>query len=154
MYLCFVSTNSDSPNNNTGKTTMQPENLLYAKTHEWVHIETNTEDGQIATVGLSEFALKALTDLVFIELPGIGDAVEAGESFGEIESVKAVSNLYSPVTGEIATVNNTVSDRLETLSQDPYNDGWFVKIKFADNDELGQLLDFAAYQKFCESESH
>jgi len=133
---------------------MQPENLLYAKTHEWVAIETNTAGEQIATVGLSEFALKALTDLVFIELPNVGDAVEAGESFGEIESVKAVSALYSPVTGEIIAVNSPVSDRLEMLAQDPYNDGWFVKIKFADKEVPAQLLDFAAYQKFCENEAH
>ena len=133
---------------------MQPENLLYAKTHEWVAVETNTAGEEIATVGLSEFALQALTDLVFIELPHVGDTVEAGESFGEIESVKAVSALFSPVTGEIIAVNDSVSDRLETLGQDPYNDGWFVKIKFADQGELNQLLDFAGYQKFCESESH
>ena len=133
---------------------MQPENLLYAKTHEWVDIETSAADGQIATIGLSEFALKALTDLVFIDLPHVGDTVDAGESFGEIESVKAVSALYSPVSGEIIAVNDAVSDRLETLGQDPYRDGWFVKIKFSGNGGLDQLLDFAAYQKFCESEAH
>jgi len=133
---------------------MQPENLLYAKTHEWVHIETDTPGGQIATVGLSEFALKALTDLVFIDLPNVGDGVEAGESFGEIESVKAVSALYSPVTGEIIAVNDSVGDRLESLGQDPYNEGWFVKIKFVGKEGLDQLLNFAAYQKFCESEAH
>ena len=133
---------------------MQPETLLYAKTHEWVAIDTNTTGGQIATVGLSEFALQALTDLVFIDLPNVGDTVEVGESFGEIESVKAVSALYSPVAGEILAVNDSVSDRLETLGQDPYNDGWFVKIKFSDKGELEQLMDFAGYQKFCESEAH
>ena len=138
----------------TRKCLMQPENLLYAKTHEWVGIETNTSGGKIATVGLSEFALKALTDLVFIDLPEVGDNVEAGESFGEIESVKAVSALYSPVTGEVVAVNDSVGNQLETLGQDPYNDGWFVKIKFANKEELDQLLDFTAYQKFCESEAH
>ena len=133
---------------------MQPENLLYAKTHEWVDVETDAAGEHIATVGLSKHALDLLTDLVFIDLPSIGDAVEAGESFGEIESVKAVSALYSPVTGEIVAVNDSVGDRLETLGQDPYNDGWIVKIKFTGQDGLDQLLDFAAYQKFCESEAH
>ena len=132
---------------------MKPENLLYAKTHEWVDVETDA-DGQIATVGLSKFALDLLTDLVFIDLPNVGDAAEAGESFGEIESVKAVSAMYSPVTGEIVAVNDTVSDRLETLAQDPYDDGWLIKIKLSGNEGLDQLLDFAAYQKFCESETH
>ena len=132
---------------------MKPENLLYAKTHEWVDVETGA-DGQIATVGLSKFALDLLTDLVFIDLPNVGDAAEAGESFGEIESVKAVSAMYSPVTGEIVAVNDTVSDRLETLAQDPYDDGWLIKIKLSGNEGLDQLLDFAAYQKFCESETH
>ena len=133
---------------------MKPENLLYAKTHEWVHIETDATGGRIATVGLSEFALQALTDLVFIELPSVGDGVEAGETFGEIESVKAVSALYSPVTGEIVAVNDPVSDRLETLGQDPYEEGWFIKIRITGNKGLDQLLDFAAYQQFCESEAH
>ena len=133
---------------------MQPENLFYAKTHEWAYVETNAEGEQIATVGLSEFALEALTDLVFIDLPNVGDTVEAGESFGEIESVKAVSALYSPVTGEIIAVNDSVRDRLETLGQDPYSGGWFVKIKFAGQEELDHLLDFTTYKKFCESEAH
>jgi len=116
--------------------------------------KADAASGRIATVGLSKHALELLTDLVFIDLPGIGDTAEAGESFGEIESVKAVSTMVSPVNGEIIAVNDAVSDRLETLGQDPYDSGWLIKIKLSGNDGLDQLMDFAAYQKFCESEAH
>lgn len=132
---------------------MTPEKLLYAKTHEWVDVADDA-GAKIATIGLSKFALDALTDLVFIELPGVGDSAEIGETFGEIESVKAVSEMYSPVSGEIVAVNNGVGDQLETLAQDPYENGWLIKIKMASDDGLDRLLDFAAYQKHCESESH
>ena len=133
---------------------MQPEKLLYAKTHEWVSVETDAAGNNIATVGLSKHALDLLTDLVFIDLPSVGDTAEAGEAFGEIESVKAVSAICSPVYGEIVAVNDSVGNRLETLWQDPYENGWLVKIRLSDNEGLDQLLDFAAYQKFCESEAH
>ena len=133
---------------------MQPEKLLYAKTHEWAAIETDAAGEKIATIGLSKHALELLTDLVFIDLPSVSDTAEAGETFGEIESVKAVSALYSPVTGEIIAVNESVSDRLATLGQDPYDSGWLIKVKLSGEEELEDLLDFAAYQKFCESEAH
>lgn len=131
---------------------MTPEQLLYAKTHEWVRVETDPGGAKIATVGLSAFALEALTDLVFIELPEVGREVSAGESFGEIESVKAVSDLYSPVDGRIVEVNAPIVDKLDALSDDPYEAGWFVRIKIADEAGLAELLDFAAYQKQCEEE--
>ena len=110
---------------------MAAEDLLYAKTHEWVAI---SEDGggKIATVGISAFAIEQLTDLVYIEMPEVGKAVTAGESFGEIESVKAVSDLYSPVTGEITEVNSSLADSLETFSSDPYGAGWVIKVKVTD----------------------
>lgn len=131
---------------------MTPEKLLYAKTHEWV--EVNAAAGaKIATVGLSAFALAALTDLVYIDLPPVGRKVTAEEPFGEIESVKAVSDLYSPVDGEIVEVNTAVADRLEHLADDPYDSGWLVKIKVADESGLAKLLDHAAYQKQCEEEA-
>jgi len=133
---------------------MQPEKLLYAKTHEWAAVETDAAGEKIATIGLSKHALELLTDLVFIDLPSVSDTAEAGETFGEIESVKAVSALYSPVTGEIIAVNDSVSDRLATLGQDPYDSGWLIKVKLSGEEELEELLDFAAYQKFCESEAH
>jgi len=133
---------------------MKPENLLYAKTHEWVGIETNADGSKIATVGLSRYALESLTDLVYIELPQVGRSIEVGEMFGEIESVKAVSELYSPVAGKIVEVNDAVADRLESLADDPYQDGWLVKIRMDDDKGTDHLFDAAAYEKHCRSESH
>ena len=131
---------------------MTPDQLLYAKTHEWVHVETDAGGAKIATVGLSAFALEALTDLVYIELPVVGCRVEAGASFGEVESVKAVSDLFSPVDGEIVEVHADVADNLERLADDPYEAGWLVKIRIADESGLSELLDHAAYHKQCEQE--
>jgi glycine cleavage system H protein len=129
-----------------------PEQLLYSKTHEWVRLEAHPAGAKIATVGLSAFALEQLTDLVYVELPEVGRQATAGEPFGEIESVKAVSDLYSPVDGEITEVNTELADKLDTLSDDPYETGWFVKIKISDESGLANLLDYAAYQKQCEEE--
>ena len=128
---------------------MEPENLLYAKTHEWVALD---EDGEIGTIGISAFAVEQLTDLVYIELPEVGAPVVAGESFGEIESVKAVSDLYSPVTGEIIEVNQDLVDSLETFSSDPYSKGWIMKVKIADKSTINDLMDHAAYEKQCAEE--
>lgn len=131
---------------------MKPEDLYYAKTHEWVAV---AEEGgaQIATVGISAFAVEALTDLVFIELPTVGKQVEAEQPFCEVESVKAVSDIYAPVDGEVVAVNTALPDALETLSSDPYGAGWIAKIKIKDDSALGNLLDHAAYQKQCEEEN-
>ena len=105
---------------------MKPETLSFAKTHEWVAY--SDQNGQrIATIGISAFAVEQLTDLVYIDLPQVGQAVTAGESFGEIESVKAVSDLYSPVTGEVVEVNSALSDNLELFSDDPYGRGWIAR---------------------------
>ena len=132
---------------------MNPESLLFAKTHEWVAI--TTENGQkIATVGLTAFAVEALTDLVFIELPKVGRHVKAEESFCEVESVKAVSDVYAPVTGEVIAVNESLPDNLETLSRDPYGDGWIARIKISDESALKKLMDHAAYQRQVSEESH
>ena len=128
---------------------MEPENLLYAKTHEWVALD---EDGEIGTIGISAFAVEQLTDLVYIELPEVGAPVVAGESFGEIESVKAVSDLYSPVTGHIIEVNQDLVDSLETFSSDPYSKGWIMKVKIADKSTINDLMDHAAYEKQCAEE--
>ena len=132
---------------------MKPEELLYAKTHEWVRVEAAPDGAKIATMGLSAFALEQLTDLVYIDLPEVGRQVTAGEPLAEIESVKAVSDIYSPVDGEIVEVNTEVADRLDTLSDDPYEAGWFVKIKISDDSGLSGLLDSTAYQKQCEEET-
>jgi glycine cleavage system H protein len=127
--------------------------LLYAKTHEWVHVDA-AGGRKIATVGISHFAVEALTDLVYLELPEPGRSVKAGESFGEIESVKAVSDLYSPVSGEIVEVNRALADNLGSLSEDPYGAGWIVKIRVSDENDLQNLLSHKDYQKQCEEEGH
>ena len=132
---------------------MKPEELLFSKTHEWVSVAD--ESGQkVATMGLSAFAVEALTDLVFIELPKVGRQVQAGESFCEVESVKAVSDVYAPLAGEVMTVNSGLADDLDTLSKDPFGNGWIAKIKVTDDANLKNLLNYAAYQKQCAEESH
>ena len=99
--------------------------MRFAKTHEWIR----PEDGGLATVGISAYAVEALTDLVFMQLPAVGRQVKAGESIGEIESVKAVSDIYAPVSGEIVEVNTALPGPLETLGKDPYGAGWIVRIR-------------------------
>ena len=131
---------------------MNTAELLYAKTHEWVSVAEQNGD-KIATIGISAFAVEQLTDLVFIDLPKVGSQVNAGESFGEIESVKAVSDLYSPVSGEVVAVNEPLADSLEVLNSDPYDQGWIAKIKLSDEAALSELMDHSAYTKQCESES-
>ena len=110
------------------------------------------EDGEHGIIGISAFAVEQLTDLVYIELPEVGAHVTAGESFGEIESVKAVSDLYSPVTGEITEVNSALVDSLETFSTDPYGKGWIIKVKIGDKSSLNDLMEHDAYQKQCAEE--
>lgn len=130
---------------------MKPEELLFAKTHEWVHIAE--EDGQkIATVGISAFAVEQLTDLVFLELPEVGKQVKANDAFGEIESVKAVSDVYAPVAGEVIEVNSSLTDNLDKFTEDPYGDAWLVKIKVEDEATLTELMDHETYQKQCAEE--
>jgi glycine cleavage system H protein len=132
---------------------VNPEKLLFAKTHEWVAVVK--ENGQtIATVGLTAFAVEALTDLVFMELPKVGRQVSAQESFCEVESVKAVSDVYAPVAGEVIAVNESLPDNLEKLSNDPYGEGWIARIKISDEAGLKNLMDHAAYQKQCAEEAH
>jgi glycine cleavage system H protein len=133
---------------------VNPEQLRYAKTHEWVHVVADASGAKIATVGLSTFALEALTDLVFLDLPEVGRKVQAEQSFGEVESVKAVSELVSPVDGQIVEVNSDLVDNLETLSEDPYGAGWLVKIRVTNEAGLGKLFDYATYTKRCEEEGH
>jgi glycine cleavage system H protein len=124
--------------------------LKFAKTHEWIRPET----GGLATVGISAYAVEALTDLVFMQLPTVGKRVKAGESIGEIESVKAVSDLYAPVSGEIVEVNAPLAGSLETLGKDPYGAGWIVRIRPDDPAEMEGLLDRAAYDAMVKSQPH
>ena len=128
---------------------MNPEELLYAETHEWVHIAEQDGD-KIATIGISAHAVESLTDLVYMELPSSGTSVSAGEAFGEVESVKATSEMYSPIDGEIIDVNTSLTDNLEILNSDPYGEGWIIKVKMSSDAGVDKLLDFAAYQRECE----
>lgn len=128
---------------------VSPEQLLFAKTHEWVDVEQDDTGAKIATVGISAFAVEALTDLVYIELPDAGRTLAAGETFGEVESVKAVSDLYAPVSGEVISVNSSLANQLELLSEDPYGKGWMIKIRIGDEADLSALMDHAAYAKQC-----
>lgn len=122
-----------------------PAELKYSKSHEWVKME-----GDVAVIGISDFAQDALGDVVFINLPGVGDAVDAGEAFGDVESVKAVSDLVSPVSGEIAEVNEALADAPEALNSDPYG-SWIIKVSGITGTE--ELLDAAAYEAFCAEEA-
>ena len=122
--------------------------LLYADTHEWVDISEASGE-KIATVGISGFAIEQLNDLVYMDLPEVGRTVAAGEEFGEVESVKAVSPLYSPVSGEVIEVHSDLPDNLEGINDDPYDFGWIVKIRVDDDSTLASLLDFGAYEKQC-----
>lgn len=127
---------------------MNPENLLFADTHEWAAID----DG-VATIGISANAVEALTDLVYMELPAVGDLVEVGQSFGEVESVKATSEMYSPVAGEITEVNSSIVDNLEVLNTDPYGEGWIIKVKMNGDAGVDKLLSMVNYQKQCDEAS-
>ena len=127
---------------------LDPKSLQYTATHEWIHLEDGPGGAKAATVGLSDFAIQALTDLVHIDLPEPGRAVQAGKPFGEVEAVKAVSDLYSPVDGEVIEVNQAVAQHLDTMTTDPYGAGWLVKIRV--NGGQSDLLDYATYKKQCD----
>ena len=133
---------------------MTPEQLHYAKTHEWVSVEADGKGQRVATIGISAHAVEALTDLVFMQLPEVGRQVQAGQSIGEIESVKAVSDIYTPVSGRVVAINTALPDKLETLSTDPYGAGWMVKIQMDLASSVAHLMDYAAYQKQCAEEGH
>lgn len=128
---------------------MDLNSLKYARTHEWVRVE-----GDTATIGITDFAVKSLTDLVYIQLPPAGRALTPGAVFGEVESVKAVSDLYSPIAGEVVEAHTKLADDLAILSDDPFGQGWLIKARIADKASLSNLLDRAAYEKHCESEAH
>ncbi len=125
-----------------------PSNLLYAATHEWV-----SSDGDEITVGISDYAQHALGDVVFVELPEVGRTLEQGESFGAVESVKAASDVYAPVGGEVIEVNQALEDAPETVNSDPYVAGWMIKLRARDFEgERGALMDAAAYEKHAAEE--
>jgi glycine cleavage system H protein len=121
-----------------------PEELQYTKSHEWVRTE-----GDTATIGITDHAQDELGDVVFVELPEVGTTFDAGDSFGTVESVKAVSDLYTPVGGEVVEVNETLNDQPEMINEDPYGEGWIVKLSTSGE---GDLLSASDYEQFLEEE--
>ena len=128
---------------------MDPTTLKFTPTHEWVHL-----DGDVATLGISRFAVDQLTDLIVIELPKVGATLTKGKPFGEVESVKAVSDLYAPISGEVTEVNDAVTADVQLLAEDPYTKGWLIKVKVADPSALATLLDHDAYQAKVADDAH
>lgn len=124
-----------------------PKDLKYTKEHEWVKVE-----GDSVTVGITDYAQDSLGDVVYVELPQEGGTVTKNEPFGVVESVKAVSDLYSPVSGTVGEVNDAIMDNPETINEDPYGDAWMLKIELASEDELDDLLSAEEYQSYIEEE--
>jgi glycine cleavage system H protein len=128
---------------------MDPKTLRYAKTHEWASLT-----GDVCTVGITQFAVDQLTDVVYIELPEVGDHTFAGDGFGEIESVKAVSDLYAPVNGEVVEINEKVLEDPARVTKDPYGKGWLAKIKVEAGTTLDDMMTLEQYQKQIASDEH
>ncbi len=128
-----------------------PGELKYLSSHEWARLE---EDGSTVTVGITDHAQDLLGDVVFVELPEVGAEIAAGEEAGVVESVKAASDIFSPVSGEVIAVNEELEDAPEMVNNEPYDDGWFFKVKISDADELNALLDAEAYSEVCEADDH
>ena len=126
-----------------------PAELKYAASHEWVRVE-----GDVAVVGITDHAQEALGDLVYVELPEVGDAVSAGDEAGVVESVKAASDIYAPVSGKVIAINDALADAPETINSDPYHDGWMYKVRMSDPAELEDLLSAADYDAQVEEEGH
>jgi len=127
---------------------MEPRENYYARSHEYVHL-----DGDVALIGISNYAQKELGDVVFVELPQAGSTVEVGDELGSIESVKAVSELFVPVSGEVIEVNDNLTEKPDLVNTDPYGDGWMVKIRMTDMSELEQLMSAEDYDDYIKSES-
>ncbi len=125
-----------------------PDDLLYTKDHEWVRIE-----GKVATIGVTDYASEQLGDIVYSELPAEGEAVKKDETFGVLESVKAVSDCYAPVTGKVVESNDVLKENPETVNEDPYGDGWMIRIEMSDAAEAKGLMDHKAYQAFVAEET-
>lgn len=124
-----------------------PNELFYTKKHEWTRVE-----GDIATIGITDYAQEQLGDIVYVEMPKVGAEVEQTKEFGVVESVKTVSNLYAPLTGTVTEINKKLNDAPETVNNDPYVDGWIIKIKMADKNEVDDLLSSTEYEETIEKE--
>jgi glycine cleavage system H protein len=120
-----------------------PKDLKYTKDHEWVRI-----DGDVATIGITSFAAKELGEVVFVELPEEGEKLIAGDAFGSVESVKAVSELYAPVSGTVSRVNTPLGDSPEYINEEPYDEGWMIEVEMSDPEEAEELMDATAYAEF------
>ena len=125
-----------------------PEDLHYSKDHEWVRV-----DGDIATIGITDYAQNSLGDVVYVEVPKPGDEFAAHESFGSVESVKAVSELFTPVSGAVVEANETLQDEPEKVNQDPYGDAWMIRIRMSHPGEVDSLLTAAEYEDFTKAET-
>lgn len=123
-----------------------PDNLSYTKEHEWAQI-----DGDVATIGITDYAQEQLGDIVYLELPEVDDEVAAGDTFGTVEAVKAVSDLYAPLTGTVVAVNENLENNPEVVNEDPYEKGWLLKIKISDMQEIDNLLNASEYNSFIEA---
>src|SRR5258706_16420218 len=129
--------------------TTTPEDSRYAKSHEYVHME-----GDVATIGITDYAQKELGDVVFVELPTVGSQLEAADELGSIESVKAVSELFVPVSGEVVEVNEALKEKPELVNTDPYGDGWMIKFRLTDPTGVDELMTAEDYEENAETESH
>jgi glycine cleavage system H protein len=138
----------DSAVSRSAKVSTTPDNCKFATSHEWVRLD---EDGT-ATVGISDHAQDALGDIVFVDLPEVGATVHAKDEVAVVESVKAASDVYSPVSGEVIAINEELLDAPETVNSVPYDGGWFFKVRLEDTAELDELLDAEAYTEHCENE--
>src|SRR5947209_14955116 len=125
-----------------------PEDLNYSKDHEWVKVE-----GDVGTIGITDYAQNSLGDVVYVELPKPGESFSAHESFGSVESVKAVSEIFTPVSGEVVGVNESLQDEPEKVNNDPYGDAWMVKMRLSNPGEIDSLLTAAEYEDFTKAES-
>jgi glycine cleavage system H protein len=126
---------------------MYPENFRYTKEHEWIHVE-----GDTGTIGLTDHAQKELGDIVYVDLPKVGVTLEKGKTLGSVESVKAVSDIYSPVSGEVVAVNDLLTSKPEKLNEDPHGAAWLVKVKLSAPGETADLMSAADYQKYAGEE--
>jgi len=126
---------------------MYPPEFLYTKEHEWIQV-----DESVGTIGITDFAQKELGDVVFVELPKLGDHVTAAESFGTVESVKAVSEIFSPVSGEVTDVNSKLQNNPELINSDPHGDAWLVRVRLADRREIDKLMTADEYEAYIQKE--
>src|SRR5215510_13662160 len=129
-----------------------PDDLLYTKDHEWARVETQNDE-KVATIGITRFAVDQLGDVTQVELPKEGETVKQGEVFGSVESVKAVSDLFAPVTGRVVKVNSPLADSPEYVNEDPYDEGWMIQVAVTNPADLEHLLDAEAYQAFVREQA-